>query len=232
MRCSDVVRASSAGTRAVSRSSRVSMSTDSSGDITSGAASRRRRASRVRARGARTASTAGPLRANTRGLSWRRSDGGPVEIRPEPIALEAHHRHRVELVRHLDDRDDGVGAARLQQIDGRVDVLGAAQRRRRLQQHDDVGREPAAPPASATACCSTGSIGVSSAASAAGRRNGTSSPSARAASAIAGSSVLSTVRASAAGWRAPHPPCRRAAAGRPAGAGSCAGCPSSRRAPE
>ena len=47
---------------------------------------------------------------------------------------------------------------------------------------------------SASACSMTGSIGVSSAASAAGRMNGTSSPARRPASAISGESVLRITR--------------------------------------
>jgi hypothetical protein len=42
-------------------------------------------------------------------------------------------------VRHLDDADDGVGAALEQLLHGLVDVLAAAERRCRLQHDDHVG---------------------------------------------------------------------------------------------
>ena len=102
----------------------------------------------------------------------------------------------IELVRHLDDGHHRIGAARVEQIDGRVDVLGrgaaatwaaAARRRRPETPRARASRRRAAAPAASACRRRRGPPAAGTA------RRG---PSARPAAAIAGSSVLSTVRVS------------------------------------
>ncbi len=124
--------------------------------------SRGHRRDPARSTPARTASTAGPLRAKRRGLSCRRVTGGPAAHGLQALAVEPHHRHRRVLVRHLDDAArPSRRRCRTSRVDRRIDVSA--------RRSGDVGcssthRDQASVTARARrrACCSTGSIGASS----------------------------------------------------------------------
>ena len=95
------------------------------------------------------------------------------------------------------DRDHRIGARGSQQIDRGVDVAGAAERRGGLQQNEDVGPVPLAPLERGDEVRSAHPASASRRRrDAAGRRNGTSTPSCRATPAISSSSVLTTTRVS------------------------------------